>query len=175
MANDKNVKNTAAGMPDFSGFVETATGFPPYWNPEPGKKFFGQVVGIDFRDPDFIRYTLLAGMDMDCATGPADDATPVKVLKGERFNVSVYASLPLDRFLGEYILVESIKKVKGGKGDMWRFKLLSSPETKAVVAKRESIFEWNGTGKPVVGARLPAYIGDSITGTLPAHVQNAEA
>jgi hypothetical protein len=156
MAKPNDVKN--AGMPDFSKFVETATGFPPYWKATPGAKFFGKVVGIDIREGTFPRYTLIAGMPLDCATGPSDDATPVKVQAGDRFTTSIWAGLPLDRFMNEEVLVEAVKKSRGGAGDIWTFKVMSTPEVKAIAASRQSIFEWNGGGKPTLAATIPAYL-----------------
>ncbi len=151
-------KTSADGMPDFSKFVETATGFPPYWKATEGAWFFGKVIGIDIRSGTFPRYTVIALMDLDCATGPADDAIPCKVAKGEKFSTNVWAGLPLDIFMGQEVRVRAIKKSKGGEGDMWKFKVDSTPEVKALVAGRKSMFEWLGGGKPTLADAIPPHV-----------------
>ncbi len=104
--------------------VSDQIGFPPYWNPAPGKKFFGKVVMRDERDPDFIRYVIEAGVRHQCQEGPSDEAVAVTVDRGQHFNVSLYAGLPLENYYGQTVLVTAMRKqdIDGGKS-VWKFDL----------------------------------------------------
>jgi hypothetical protein len=123
------------------GWEEEQTGFPPYWNPSPGKAFRGVVLGLDEKDPDFPRYAFKATDQVICARGPADDAEEVIVKAGEFFTCSGYAALPLQRYIGfeVFVVAKSKRDIKGGK-ELWEFSLKIHPEEKkkllALEAKR---------------------------------------
>lgn len=118
--------------------VEEQTGFPPYWNPGIGKWFKATVMNRDERDPDFIRYHLLALAPVVCAKGPSDDAEEIEVQPGEFFTCSAYAALPLDKYFGIDIKVITYKTrklpgndaSKGVKRDLFEFKILVTPDTR---------------------------------------------
>lgn len=143
--------STVQGLPDFSGWQERQVGFSPFWRPEAKQWFFGQVIDLDDRDPEFVRYLCVAGMDLDCYTGSEEAGTlkPVKVHKGDTFTISVYSQLKeeFDLYLAADfpvpVRVEALEKIKGGKGHVWLYKVQVAPETnnllKAFKAKmRES-------------------------------------
>ena len=124
------------------GWEKEATGFPPYWSPEPGKMFKGRVISFD-RDEEndgaFPRFTILATSPAQCARGPADDQVEVQVNAGELFNVSSYVQLPLENYLGCEVLVRAKdqRPLAGGR-TTWDFDLMCSPETKRLVAERQA-------------------------------------
>lgn len=159
MANDKAPKNAtntgkdnAADPMDFSQWEEEQIGFAPYWSPEEGKYFVGQVAGKDMRDPEFVRYLIQASVDTECQRGPVDGAERVLVKKGEFFSISVYYSLAdmfdllLERFtaVGKPLTcrLESVKTSKtstqGRK--VWNWKMLLPPaDKKALTAMKEQV------------------------------------
>jgi hypothetical protein len=145
MAKPKTSTNTApvddqSAFPSGEGFEDEQTGFPPYWNPSEGRKFYGRIMARDERDPEFVRYVVQASCKHVCRTGPADDATDCEVQTGENFTVSEYASLPLADYFGLEVLVTALKKrpIKGGKQDVWIFKLQVAPQTKALLMQRRA-------------------------------------
>jgi hypothetical protein len=119
-----------------SELVSDQIGFPPYWNPAEGKKFVGKVIMRDERDPDFVRYNIEAAVRHQCQEGPSDEARPVVVEKGQTFNVSDYAALPLSDYYGQTVLVTAIRKVPidGGK-TVWKFELKTTSEGRAQAAQ----------------------------------------
>jgi hypothetical protein len=127
-----------AGAPE--GWEEESLGFPPYWNPEVGKSFRGVVMNRDERDPEFIRYVLLATAPVTCATGPADESDVVHVAPGGKFTVSAYASLRLDELAGLEVFVKCIGKreIKNGKQELWQWQVFLSPEAKKQLAARRA-------------------------------------
>jgi len=146
MANKKNeVAVNADGTPDFSGFVKEQINFPPYWNPEIGKKIYFTPMMVDDKNSNFIRFVCRAEMPIACQTGPADEAEDITIKKGEYFTVSDYKALPLANYFGHAVLVEVVnkRKFKGDDGtprDLWVFDLTVSPETKRLLeAKREEV------------------------------------
>jgi hypothetical protein len=128
----------ASDLPkEVANFQEEQIGFPPYWNPSEGKKFYARVVDVDDADPDFQRFVLQAGHDIECQRGPSADAETVVVHKGEFFTCSVYASLPLHRYLDIPVLVTVKGKRKlDGARTLWEFSLAVSEQAKKVLAKR---------------------------------------
>src|ERR1051325_10393128 len=124
-----------------AGWVDEQTGFPPYWSPVEGASFRGTVMARDNRDPDFHRYVIRSSTAIECAQGPADEAEPVQVAPGELFSLSTYAALPLDDYMGfeVFVTAKNKRKIQGGKQDLWVFKLMVSPDTKAkVLALRQA-------------------------------------
>ena len=119
-------------------FVAEDVGLPSYWTPELGKMFQGTVMGVDDKDPNFIRYQIMASKPMICKKGPADDAEEIEVLPGTIFTTSAYAALPLDFYIGFEVQVICVKTRKlpgneasrGAPRDIWEFKVLVAPETK---------------------------------------------
>lgn len=128
---------TVEGLPDFSGWEERQVGFAPYWEPEAGQKFFGQVIDFDDRDEKFHRYLCVAGGPLDCFTGSEEQGTKTakRVNKGDTFTISVYAQLKeeFELYLSAPfpvpVLVEAKEKIKGGKGHVWLYTVKVAPET----------------------------------------------
>lgn len=119
---------------DETGMVEEAVGFPPYWQPAPGKKFYGTPILCDTSNPEFVRWTLEAAVDHVCTRGKKDEGDHVLVKKGEWFSVSEYSGLPLFRFIGKKILVtaESTRKLAQGR-TLWEFSVRVDQKTKALL------------------------------------------
>lgn len=88
---------TISDIPDFDtkGWVDEQVGFAAYWTPDAGKQFIARLVGKEEArsEMDFSRYLLQAAQDIACQRGPANEAEPVTVKKGEFFTISVYYSL----------------------------------------------------------------------------------
>jgi len=130
----------ALGVPDFSpeNWSEEQVGFSPYWNPEEGKSFIGRLVEKDERDPNFVRYLIQAGEDLECARGPSEEAETVIVKKGEFFTISVYFSLQgvFDLYLESGIrawmkvTATGISKTKTPGRTVWQWKLQVPKEAK---------------------------------------------
>lgn len=114
------------------------TGFPPYWTPREGSTFFGTVLNEDNRDPAFIRYIVKASADTMCALGPAEDAEPVMVKKGDFFTVSFYSGLALKDFLGYEVWVKAHSKVKTSTigQSVWRWRWNADRDSKAAIKAR---------------------------------------
>lgn len=127
---------------DEDSYSDEQVGLPPYWNPEVGRKFKARVVGLDEKDPDFPRYQLVASHAIRCHKGPAKDAETVEVGRGQYFTCSVYAALPLDRFMGEEVIVICVRLREGvtKEGfDVWEFRVLTDKETKKRLMSRREI------------------------------------
>lgn len=124
------------------GWETEATGFPPYWSPEEGKTFKGKIMAYDGdeeNDGAFPRFTVLATSPANCARGPANDQTEVKVNAGELFNLSAYVQLPLENYMGYevWVMAKNQRPLSGGR-TTWDFDLRVSPETKRLVAERQA-------------------------------------
>jgi len=125
-----------------SVFTDEQVGLPPYWNPEVGRKFKATVVGIDDKDPNFNRFILRASHGIRCQRGPAEDAETLLVKAGQYFTCSLYAALPLQRFIGFEVIVICVKLREGVTKDgfdVWEFRVLTDEETKAQLAERRAI------------------------------------
>lgn len=138
----KNVSN-AIQLPDFSKWEEEQVGFAPYWSPEPEKWFLAQVVSIDKRDPEFVRYLMKASIDTACKRGPVDESEDVIVKSGEYFTISVYYSLQylFDTYLEmgctPVMRVTAVKEVKTKNSQTcWTWKVQVSPEDKKMLTKK---------------------------------------
>lgn len=138
MAKRNEVAVGPDGLPDFSGFEKEQIAFPPYWNPEIGKKIFFTPVMLDEKDPNFPRFVCKAGMITNCLEGPSDNQKETTIKTGEYFTISQYASLPLQNYFGHPVLVEvmDLVKFKGEDGTprtRWVFELRVAPETKRLL------------------------------------------
>lgn len=123
---------------DDSNFVEEPIGFPPYWEPEPGRRFVGIPIAKDTSDPTMTRYVIQAGATHYCQRGKKDEQIDVVVAKNEFFSISEYSGLPLERFFGSLIVVTAVGKRahKPGK-TIWEFSVKVSPNAKKLLdAKR---------------------------------------
>lgn len=145
---DMKTASADDGLPDFSTWTPLQIGFAPYWHPEPGKKFYGELIARDERDPEFTRYLVRTLRTETCRRGPNNDDTEkgaigeeVIVNKGDTFSISVYFSLAEEFNFHLYyadktgnhvpILVEAEKKVRTKKGqDVWLWKVLCEPTVK---------------------------------------------
>jgi len=125
-------------LPDFANFEEEQLAFPPYWEAGEGKWFYGMVVALDDRDPQFQRYVLQAEMPVTCAQGKKKgrdgDYHEVQVGKDEFFTLSCYGGLPLDRYIGYRVLVKCTgTRDVGQPQPMYTFSLKVSPEDKKLL------------------------------------------
>lgn len=130
-----NVRSVAAP----EGWEDEQTGFPPYWAPRGvGDSFKGIVLYLDERDPKFKRWTLRATVDLECQSGPSEDAEPRTVRAGEFFTISEYAALPMAPYMGIEVWVQVRAWREGvGQGEgMWDWKLKISPESRRIVQAR---------------------------------------
>jgi hypothetical protein len=137
---------------EVAGFKNEQLRFPPYWTADVGKKFYAMMVDVDTRDPEFHRFVLQALHPIPCATGGKNSKEDVVVENGDFFSMSVYAALPLDRYIGMKVLIEVTGTQDVGQPqEMYVFnlkiseadKLLLTQErkdrvTKAMAAYRES-------------------------------------
>lgn len=133
---DGEVLNSNLQSPE--GWGEEKIGYAPYWSPAEGACFRGIVLARDDRDPEFVRILMQATAPLVCYEGPVVEAEEIQVALGEQFTVSAYAALPLMNYIGEEVFVKAVKKrdIKGGKQELWIFKLMCSAETKKKVAAR---------------------------------------
>ncbi len=122
---------------DEAGFEEEQIGFPPYWTPVEGRKLRVKVIALDARDPEFVRWTVQATHNVACQSGPSDEAEPRLVKSGEFFSMSMYAGLPLQRYVGEEIIIscKEERDIGGGKS-FWVWSLRCTPEAHARVNAR---------------------------------------
>jgi hypothetical protein len=122
---------------DDAGTEEEQIGFPPYWSPASGRRLKIRVTAFDQRDPTFPRWVVQATHDVACQSGPSDEAEPRLVKKGEFFSMSLYAALPLQKYVGEEVIVECKDNRDIGSGKtLWVWSLRCTPEVKARVAQR---------------------------------------
>ena len=139
-------EKAVSGTVDRAGFEFTdkeQISFPPYWKPVVGKSFVAMPMCRDERDPEFIRYHLVAFEDMlDCVSGPVDSATPEPVKKGETFTIGKYATLPLDFYMGLpeplLITVEGTRPSEGKKSDMFIWSIRPTAKCKKIMALRRA-------------------------------------
>jgi hypothetical protein len=99
-ATKKNGQNQDQEIDGLDFTNEEQISFAPYWKPIVGATFIARPLSRDERDPEFIRYVLQAYQDMECFSGPTDDAVPTLVRKGQQFSISQYKALPLDFYMG---------------------------------------------------------------------------
>ena len=143
MANDKN--KPATEMPDgfqlpaelaseVAGFEQEQLNFPPYWNPEVGMQFVAMPLTVDDRDKDFVRVVLQAMHPIHCFQGDKENQEDVLVGKDEFFTMSVYAALPLDRYIGYKVHVKVTgKRDVGRPNDMFTWALAVHPDDKKLL------------------------------------------
>jgi hypothetical protein len=106
-------------------------GFPPYYNPTEGEIIHCVPIGIDARDPEFIRYVCIALRPIMCATGSKKQGldVPVEVSPGERFCISNYVSLPLDQLIGDPAIPvqitvgDKVSVQSDSRKDRWNFSI----------------------------------------------------
>lgn len=135
-----------SGPQKASGWQKEQVTFPPYWQPEVGKWWRGQVLWRDERALNFPRYHVKSEIPLQCRTGKVDDGEIVDVFPGEIFTLGVYARLPLDRYFGFIVEVEVMDKVElpgneesgGVPRDNFIFELRVSPQTKKLLASQRS-------------------------------------
>ena len=99
---------------DETGYQSVSVGFHPYFSPSAGAKFKGTLIGVDAKNPEFIRFEFVADSDLECFTGPSEDQESVLVKAGEPFNVSAYSQVAFEDYAGlkHPIIVEFKEKVK---------------------------------------------------------------
>ncbi len=128
-------------------FVEEQTGMPPYWTPDEEahnegviQGFYARVIGRDDGDPAFPRFVLQAGQDMTAMQGGGDDAHEVDVPKGGFFTCSVYAGLPLERYIGIPVIVQVKAKrainTKQGRRTIWDWTLRVPESAQKILDER---------------------------------------
>ena len=122
---------------DDSGTEAETIGFPAYWTPAEGRKLKVIPVALDQRDPKFARWVLKAMHKVACQSGPTDEAEPRLVQAGETFSMSMYAGLPLQRYIGEEIVIVCKEEVDIGDGKtFWKWDIKVTPAVKARVKAR---------------------------------------
>lgn len=121
---------------DFSTWTDIQIGFAPYWNPKEGEGILATVINRDERNPNFVRYLMVAHRDTMCQRGPAKDAESVLVKKGETFTISDYFSLTeefnlqLASGLDPVIYLEPLSKADTESGhQVWRWRMRVNEET----------------------------------------------
>jgi hypothetical protein len=147
---------------DDSGTEEEQIGFPPYWTPQEGRKLRVKVIAFDQRDPTFPRWVVQATHRVACQSGPSDEAEPRLVQAGEFFSMSLYAALPLQRYVGEEIVISCKEERDIGSGKtLWVWSLRCTPEVKARVMARNE--ERNRLIAEQAGATAPTLLlGDDL-------------
>ncbi len=140
-------------MPDFDKWTDLQIGFAPYWHPKAGEWIYAELIAIDARDPQFIRFQFKSLKTMECRRGPANEdesagavGEVVTVNPGETFSVSVYYSLMDEfRFHNYYrnktgqpvpIRVDALKKVKTASKEgrmVWNFRVRTTDEIRAAL------------------------------------------
>jgi hypothetical protein len=128
------------------GWAKEQVGFPPYWSPlREDSLFFGRIVALDTRQPDFQRFVVQSTkFPIFCRLGPSDDADKVMVPSGDFFTVSAYAGLPLEDFFDVEVCVRAIKKRKlpgneasgGVKRDLWTWEVKVEPKDQEIIRNR---------------------------------------
>lgn|SRR5574338_223049 len=139
---DKQNAAVDSSLPNFDAFVDEQVGFAPYWPPKPGAWFYGKVIDRDNEGEavDFVRYTFVSAMPLHCQRGPAEDAEPVDITKGEHFTISVYHAIAplLDAYLEmpeaerPFIQVISVAKrpTKTKGREVWNWRIRVAEEDK---------------------------------------------
>lgn len=129
------------GFEDSDFSEEESIGFPPYWNPEPGDVIYFKPAKLDVREANFHRWVCIALKPMTCQTGPAEDAEDVAVNRGEFFTMSVYAALPLEKYVDLSVkVVVKGKREKATKQNRhpWEFQLFLTKSSKRALTARLS-------------------------------------
>jgi hypothetical protein len=146
---------------------EELSTFLPYWEADVGKSIDVRIVGVDQRDPAFVRYVFesIQNAPISCCKGSKEEQTPVLVQKGEQFTSSRYAGLS---GLHEYIGLECRLRVKGTRktgqaSPMFVFSIGTTPETRAELQRRRLASAATGMNKK----QLPKNGGGSSEGDLP--------
>jgi hypothetical protein len=162
-----NTSNAAADdMPDFASWTDRQVTFVPYWHPNQGDKFYGKIVGIDMRNPEFVRLQFQCLQnELKCQRGPVAEGNEVIVRKGENFSMSVYSALAdeltfqLQSGISPPTFIEAQKKVKTSSGkDCWQFRCRVSPEDNAKLValypawQKERAGELSGDTRPALEA-----------------------
>jgi hypothetical protein len=125
-----------AAAPEFQGWEDENLSLPPYWVTAEGKQFAARVIDLDNQDPDFPRYVLEALAPVECQSGKRDEAEDVHVKIGEFFTCSMYAGLPLFRYIGCRVLVECTGTRKVNQPQpMYVFRMVMHPDDKKMVAE----------------------------------------
>jgi hypothetical protein len=146
---------------DETGFEEEQVGFPPYWTPQAGRALKIRVVSFDQRDPTFPRWIVQATHNVACQSGPSDEAEPRMVKTGEFFSMSLYAGLPLQRYVGEEVIVKCKEErdLKGGHS-FWVWSILCTPEvSKRSLARQEEVRRLLAVQN---GSAPPLLLGDDL-------------
>lgn len=122
---------------------EEQISFPPYWKPEVGLAIIASALALDTRNPEFHRYLLQAAHDIECFSGPGDEAEEVTVRAGEYFTTSVYAGLPLSMFMGLpdpiKITVKGMRRIQDPeKNDMFVFGVKTTDRCKTIMQARRA-------------------------------------
>jgi hypothetical protein len=122
--------------------TQAGSTFAPYWTPEKGRRFFGEVVESDYKNPAFVRYTLLSAMPkIVCHRGEKESQEEIVVGMGERFSVSAYFSLPLEEYIGlGPVLVTVTDKTKLANGNtmwIWDVKLTAKQKTMLAAVRKD--------------------------------------
>jgi hypothetical protein len=162
-------------LPDFDKWDKIQTGFAPYWWPEVGKWCFGRVVAKDIRNPDHIRYLMIAGAEHDCRRGPKNEdekagavGEAVVVKKGDTFSFSAPYSLADEMDFHLWLLaneqteinirVLAEKKTKtnhpSGSRFVWHLDVRNDPEfTPLLNSHRPKFLQLKGGGedRPQIG------------------------
>jgi hypothetical protein len=142
MAKPKNVQQADGfEIPDFDQWVETQGGFPPYWTPEEGKRFYAKPVMIDARDPKFVRYVFEALAPTECHRGATEEQEEVTVMPGEQFTCSAYAAMGMEFYLGIPVVVTT-KEQQDSKSNpghsYWNWSIKISPEHVPILQARQA-------------------------------------
>lgn len=146
---------------NFDEWVDTFDGgYPPYWQPEKGAKFFAKPVSIDLRDPKFIRVVFEALQPLECQRGPVDEAEQVLVEPGQFFTTSIYAAFQdIDMYIGMPVMVhakEKKRQTSDPSKSYWVFEGKVSPENakRIQATKMQRFRELQASGKAEVQAQL---------------------
>lgn len=168
MANDNHeivLVNKTIDQIDFSDFVEESVGNPPWWGPElhcskcdavmgdrqfkckehedaplKGNTFYGAVIDFQAAEGEngFSRYLIQSQCEQTVNQGSRENGELVTVMPGDFFSVSDYAGLPLDRFFGLSVLVQTQRKSmidtkKNGRVPFWTFVVKVDKSTKKLL------------------------------------------
>ncbi len=154
-------------LPDFDKWDKIQIGFAPYWHAEEMKFCYGEVIAKDARDPDFIRYLILAHADHDCRRGPQETGEEVKVRKGECFSISSWHSLSQELdyqlFLKEKghegiavrILAEKKVPTSNAGRTVWQFDVRNDPKHTPMLNKHRGEYQRlvaGGEDRPQLGS-----------------------
>ena len=126
--------STLMAAPEFANWEEENLSLPPYWVAEVGKEFAARILDIDNADPEFPRYVLEALAPVECQNGPREEAEDVHVKVGEFFTTSLYAGLPLGKYIGARVVIKCTGRRKTKQPQpMYVFTMIMHPEDKRMV------------------------------------------